>query len=599
MRKLALAVVLLALLLGVMVVPALASPLGSTLARYFPDTTLVYVAADISDGTVQELDGVLNQVRGLLPEGMIPAEMSLSNLLNQTTQEQYSADFQTAVRSWMGDTLAVGVLSMDMSSGYTSVLGALTITDKAKAVAFLDQSMANQIENGLYEKQDGATFTLYVPKAGSFNTTVYAVNDEVIFVASDLELIGNPTASLMDNPQFTGTMALLPLDSYRLTVYLDYPALTAGMMDQVNGMGMMSQMNPLLTSIYSALGAQVYGLSVADGRSFILDFAQTYNDTSALEQAGLVVMPPGSSPVNADFARYIPADAQLAVLGNNLGPTMLLGFQNLRVIGDMIQEQMKSLPDSSSLNSQDRFLRDFNLGNIVTFVNLGFSGATGLNLETDVLPWMTGDYAGYLRLLPGMDAKLPVLPDVGFVVQATDATAAQALVDGVTSAVEQYKLDYQMEAIGSSNALAVTVPFMGMLPTSADSTLSSLGDQVDLLLGVNSEVLASGTRPAVSYSLNPEGPSLADDPAFAEARQYALADTQTLVYLNLRGFVPVIDYASTLPAMSANDVSGLQQARMVLGVLNTVSVSMVQPTDKSILGRFVLTLGSEPLPAAQ
>lgn len=595
MKKLSL-LLLLVILLGAAVAPAMAQDNLTALARYFPADTPLFAVVDISDGTLTQLDAVLGQLGVLLPAGTIPP-VTVTGLLDQAIQEQFQGDFQTAIRSWLGDTAAIGLLSLDMSSSNAPVIAAVAITDRAKAVSFVGGLFAQQIENKLYTKEETDSFTLFVPTKDSYQSTILAVGDEALFIVEDMELLGMPAAPLSENPKFTGTLALLPGEGYGIQVYLDYSSFAGMMVEQsAASMGMMASM---LGDFYNVIGAQAYGFTLLDNRAFVMDIVQTYNDTAALEGAGLVMNYP-SSPVNADFARYLPADAPMALFGNNLGPATLNGFENLRVFGDMLQAQMKQMPDDAFNDDASRFLRDFNLGSIPTFINLAFSGATGLSLETDVLPWMTGDYALYMRILPGPENGMPpIVPDMALVIEATDPDAAQTLVTAVGSAADQYKLEYTTETIGSGQALALNAPFLSMLPASADEMERSLVGSIDLLLGSNGEVLAGGTRPAVTYSLNPQGTTLADTPAFAEARQYVLADAQSMGYLNLRGFVPLLDHLAQLPTVSDSELRDMQQIRMVLGALSTASFSFSQGGDNAMVGRFVFTLGSEPLAPAQ
>ncbi|MCB9455592.1 MAG: DUF3352 domain-containing protein [Anaerolineaceae bacterium] len=598
MKKLSL-LLLLAVLLGAAVAPAMAQDNLTALARYFPADTPLFAAVDISDGTLTQLDAVLGQLGVLLPAGTIPP-VTVTGLLDQAIQEQFQGDFQTAIRSWLGDTAALGVLSLDMSSPNAPVIAAVAITDRAKAASFFGGLFAQQIENKLYTKEETDSFTLFVPAKDSYQSTILAIGDEALFIVEDMELLGMPAAPLSENPKFTDTLALLPGEGYAIQVYLDYSNFIGMMMEQsAASMGMMGSM---LGDFYNVIGAQAYGFALLDNRAFVMDIVQTYNDTAALEEAGLVMNYP-SGPVNADFARYLPADTPVALFGNNLGPATLNGFENLRVFGDMLQAQMKQLPDEAFNNDASRFLRDFNLGSIPTFINLAFSGATGLSLETDVLPWMTGDYALYMRILPGAENGIPpIVPDLALVIEATDPDAAQTLVTAVGSAADQYKLEYATETIGSSQVLAFNAPFLNMLPLNPANVTDmerALVGSIDLLLGSNGEVLVGGTRPGVTYSLNPQGTTLADTPAFAEARQYALAEAESLGYLNLRGFVPLLDHLAGLPTASDRELRDMQQIRMVLGTLSTASFSFSQGGDNAAVGRFVLTLGSEPLPPAE
>jgi hypothetical protein len=337
-------------------------------------------------------------------------------------------------------------------------------------------------------------------------------------------------------------------------------------------------------------GATGMGFTALDDLNLVMDIVQMAGDSSDLEALGMTVTMPGG-PVNLDFADTIPADAQLAVLSNQPGPKALVVMDNVRAMGDYMQEtQLLSRLSEREMGRQAAQMMDrFNLGDLITFGEFGFAGMTGLNLQDDVLAWMDGDCAAYLRLMPA--ETLPVTVDMAAVIATSDPDATQAMIDQLAAAFDKYRISYMREGNGPRDVLALDEIVDQMLPPDMPFNAEDAAE-LDILLGTNGTAFVAGTRPGVQYSLNPDGPGLGAAPSFVNAATYFLPDAEVVLYADLKPLFPVVlELAETMRA-SEWEMRELNDMIRVASVLDSASISGLQ-TDDAHVARFVLSLSEE------
>ena len=147
--------VLTGLLILTLAAPAAAVPPPdlTALAAYFPDKTQAFAAVRTDDGFINELDVVLEQMRIVMPDADMPE--SLMDELDAMVREQAEdGDFQSVFRTWLGDTAAVGVISLapafddkPQNDDQMPMMFAVSITDRAAAEAwFQEYSVARNPE---------------------------------------------------------------------------------------------------------------------------------------------------------------------------------------------------------------------------------------------------------------------------------------------------------------------------------------------------------------------------------------------------------------------------------------------------------------------
>jgi hypothetical protein len=598
MKKLLILAVFVTLMLGALAAPAAATPVTdlTALASYYGDQVPVYMAFRTDDALFDELDALKDRIAAGLPPGAIPDE-SVMDGLDATVQDMFGprATFNTTIRSWLGDTGAVGVLSLDAAMDTDTsndddlpVLLVLSITDRDGAEGFVDDMIDRS--NARVRKTTSGDFTVYTQR-GSSGPTAIAISDEVMMIASngDALQLEAPESSLADNPDFTGTMTMLPEDDYTLVTYLNIG--DALYQNFQNMTAMMSASDPsretmdMLLPFYQNYPRQALGFTILDGRSLTFDFAQTPFDYSALQ--GIMgdidfssLM--GSEPVDTSFAQYVPADAPFYIQGTNFGNYAdyfidAVGWGFEFGVQSYLDSNMSS---SGGSGSTQAMLEDVTAKDVRTFIDLMFAGMTGLNLENDVLPSLNGNSAFYVRMLPSNTTWVTFEPALLF--EVTDAAAMQHIYDSLLNALTQYEANFSEE-----NGV-ITLP--QVIPDMIASTMGIKvqGDEFDVLIGMNSDVFAVGSRNAVEFSLNPDGDSLADDPSYQDAQAYFLPGAQSVFYIGIQPFRDLLDQMSE--AMPRSQQQEMAQAGMVLSLVSSASITATINGDMSSVGRFVLTL---------
>lgn len=210
-------------------------------------------------------------------------------------------------------------------------------------------------------------------------------------------------------------------------------------------------------------------------------------------------------------------------------------------------------------------------------------GMTGLDLEDDILSWMTGNYAlafGFspaLEDLPpsGIPSSFPV--EFGFLVEATDAEAAQAVVDGIAQALSMV----------SSDDFTLTEETFGDVTAQVISASDDdLPFPVEFVFGASDEVFIFGTPRMAEAALNP-GDGLAADPSYVEMQEFALDEPTALYYLSGEGLTPLVNALVVTRSVNEWDEDAIKS---LFRLLSSSSVSTTMLEDGSVLYRMVLTL---------
>ena len=127
---------LVAALLIIGIVPSAGAQTTDDLAAMFPESTVIYASVRTDDGVIETLDGLFARVVSQVP-GVPP--ISLRLLLDQGALgvSGGTGDFDTAIRSWLGDEVAFGVLSLDNLDDDPPVVAVVQITDQKTAANFV------------------------------------------------------------------------------------------------------------------------------------------------------------------------------------------------------------------------------------------------------------------------------------------------------------------------------------------------------------------------------------------------------------------------------------------------------------------------------
>ncbi len=602
--------VLLALVVGATVVPvAVASPLEDilALAQYFPAETPVLIGFRTDDAVIEELDALVARIAEGLPPGTVPP-FSLEALLDAGIAEAFGSDatFENTIRPWLGDTAAVGVLSLEetfgmgmmgQSMGSGAALQTATDAPALIAVSVRDREAAEAFMKDLIPESGGMTvrrnnpagFTVYIPRQTT-DGMIIAIGDDVALITNqeDLPALTGDFQSLGDNPDFAATAALLPETLYNAVALLNVGDTFSQMFQTMLDAGMMPaesmDMFEMLMPIYENFPMQAVGLTLLDERSLTIDFAQTAFDYSMLGDAlGGIVPPTSFEPVDLSFTENIPADAPFFIQGTQFGTLLDYALDAFGVAFEIGIQQATAMPGASA--EIPPFVRNIDAAQFRAFVELAFAGFTGLNLTEDVIPYLNGNSAVFGRVLPAGEDEDNFTVDTAVVIEVTDAAAMQSIYDELLGSLEAYEAEFTEE----DGVIVLPGLIRGFFPPEfPKATLEA--PEYDFLIGLSDDVFAFGSRPAVEFALDAAGESIADDPNFVTAQQFLLPDAETIGYLNMDA---VSELAQGMLAMfpdAAGSMGEAEQALMLLDLFDSASVSSVLNDDGSALSRLVVTL---------
>ncbi|MBN1287892.1 MAG: hypothetical protein JXB47_21010 [Anaerolineae bacterium] len=619
MKKLMVLILLASLLLGMLPIASAAAPAAdlTRLASYYPEKTVLFAAANVND-TFAGVDTLAARLSERFPD-LVPPDFTLKGALEALLRENFytAGDFEALVGSWLGDTVAVGLPSVQSAmSGAQNLFGPFTyvvdITNRGAAEAFL----GGILYASDYAIQRTETQTTYTAQDWQRDPS-FAIFDEMMMVVPNPRMLARlPEVSLADDPLFTGAVGLLPGDDYRAILYLD----TQGIMKPL--MSMMNMTNlPIAVSMSSqgmrmamdVTGPQVFGFAFLDDRTLMMDVVQQYADLTSMQERGVQYLF-DVPPVDLEFAAHVPGDAPLVVQGTDFGPTVQATFDNLRALGPVYQEMflqqleaareyMEPMQYQMTTNAIRRYL-DF--GHLVTLFDAAYAGLTGLNLEKDVLPWMTGDYAVFARLLPFKNATSDGYTlDVGVINEATDAEAIAGMMDGLQYALDSYNGMYTVEEVGGGQALVLPNIVPTFFPGGPYETALEV-PELHLMVGANDAVFGWGTRPGVAFGMAPGEDNLAGLPAFIAAQEYFLEDATGVAFLNSDGlttlaalylsvnqtYVNILEGVNAAEAAAELEAAGARDAAAILKIIDLIdsaSISAVS-SEASMVQRFVVTL---------
>lgn len=551
----------LAALLVLSALPALAAAPAdlNALARYFPADTPMLVSARIDDDFLATINSLAEAIALRFPDANM--DQSLQEALDEAVQRIYpDGDFQTTVRPWLGNTVSVAPLSFALAFDSSSmnddeipVLIAVSIKDSAAALDFI----VNGLNYGRtpFFQTTGDGYTLLVVEqtqmpASLDGAQLIVVRDDALLLSANTDTSlytpdSLPAPSLLDQPQFSAALGLLPADSYNMTIYADMVndilAASASFDADMSGPGMLSMLEQIGFSAAS-VGPQVIGFTILDNAVLTIDSAQSLDPTAAPLMAAI------PRPVNPAFAARIPAGVPLALHGADLKTQLETAAEGFNVA----MEAMAAQPgmDAAEVEEAREQVRKQ-----IAQVNNLFTSFTGLNFTEDVLSWLDGDVIAFIGLNPNLDTTDPmglmmVFPvEMGIGIEATDPAKAQAAVEGFTKALNQLAAMANMSMSnsapegGQAGEITVTTENLaGTTVTVLTLTASDLPWPVELLLGAINSVFALGTRGAVSAIFAADG-GLPASATFRAAQAYMLPNPTSVAWLDPAGLLPLADIA--------------------------------------------------------
>jgi len=589
MRKWVVLILVALLIPGSMSVTAAPVESLTSLAAFYEDDALFYVGIRTDENLLRDLDTLIARIAPFLPPQAQP-ETKLTTALEEALQEAgFSLD---DIDAWLGDTAAIGMSSdfATLNSDNPPVAIALEVEGDA-ALDFFEALFEEDVVEGEFTIDTIGDFTVYVPESDS--DPVFAFGDDVLFIgamAAALPLEALPENPLLDNANFSDSVATLPAEEYTMLAYINTPVLNERVLQGFGNADI--EAPPTLATLGNSAIGQVIGFTALDdGRSLVIDIAQVA-DNSVAEALGASIFVPQAADLS--FLNRVPEDAALVIHGAEFGPSTQAGLDSFRALGDFIVDNggllsffdpTGQLTGAADMDAQTlAFVNNIDIGFLTGGLNATFAGFTGLSLERDLLPVLDGDAVLYLRVRSVDDFfLLPALPDFGLVFETSDNAAAADIIDALVAASEAYDSNFPVETLGDGSAL--------VLPLFSEASGFTY-ENLDLLVGADNGMLAFGTRLAVQRALETEG-GLAEDATFTAASDYLLPGAQNLWYLNLQ---PVGILIEDLVAQEEVDASlELRQARRVLSLLDSASISSVVNEEGVGVVRFVLSLAEDPI----
>lgn len=580
MKRVLLLAALLILALSALAAPAAAqsTDLGA-LAQYLPAEAPIYIAFRTDDAMIASLDTLAAKLAGVLsPTGQL--EETLQGALDRAAAElEPNGTFATTVRSWLGDSAAIGMYEFSMQSAQNPVPPitiAAAITDQAKAEAFF----ATLPDAKRYTAKAGSGYTVYSPDGTISSDPYWIFRPDVLLITGDQALVesgGAPRATALNaSTSFTTAVNMLPAEAYSGLLYIDTPTLFKFGMAMVPTRSMDTSEQAVLntiTSMMDAIKPEAFGLTLLNDHTLALDIAAPV-DVSAI---GALQIVPTHTPVDPAFVAHVPAGTPLVMHGTGLYDTYAAAIANLRTMAQM-------MPDNRNMRPQDVETALWGLGFLVR-------GLTGLE-EADALGWANGDYALALDFAPAFtDAtsvtslpdSLPV--DFGLIVAATDEAKAQAVFDGLNRSLLGLPA---AEVKVTQETIAGNIPALTLSITTRDFT-----EPIEIMAAVGDGVFAIGTRRMVTAAVAPQNGGLSADPTFTTASQSLLTDANTIIYLSGVDLKPI----ARLMTASGNPAEVRQSGKQVQAVLNLISSitisSAAQPENSGSVLRLVWTMPAE------
>ena len=560
-------VLVLVVMLGILSATAMAAPPAdlNALAAYFPDKTPVFISFRTDDAFIETLDALFQRVNAAVPDADIPPLFeALDEMIGQSDLFE-GGDFQSVVRSWMGDIASVGVISLDQlvdedrsNDDEAPFLFAAQITDRAAAEDFWDTTLLENPNNNGNERSTVGDYTVYTPKTPRAGEGVVAVGDDVVFVANLREVLPlNGMGGLDANESFTSTLALLPEPDYNVTGYFNVGGAFRKLFDRPEmrrqpGMEMAQ-------GLFQDFPAQAFGATILDDRSLTIDFVQPFGAMMArMQEMGFGTMLTG--PIDPAMAERVPNGTPLVIHSTGLANSYRQFIQAMDVQMGMMQGD-----EADAARTQ--------LERGLSQLRVAVRAATGLDLDEQLIPALDGDYVFYMGLNAGladaesmMDLMRQFPVEFGIIVEVSDPAVIDGLVSGLVDTVKAIPEESGVEitiaedTIGGNTVQVVSV------------TSEDLPFPIEIVIGGDGEVFFLGTPAAARASLNPDGGLLAD-PQYLEAGTYMLNDPSAVLYMASEGLQPLVGVIE-----AAGGRSGAQSAQVFSGVLSLLSSSSISVT---------------------
>ncbi|MCL4252494.1 MAG: DUF3352 domain-containing protein [Anaerolineae bacterium] len=535
-------------------------------ADKMPNTFSMYASIRTDDGYINSLndifvrfrDPIAQVMRDMMGSSQGIDSLTLQSLLDQAVQNSgIGSNFNSSIRSWLGNNAAIGG-GIGFDGRSADVLVAIAITNKTEALNFVRANFIRYPEDWT-ESQNGdfTIFTYYYPSDEPEATRqAIAVSNDGFYIASRGALLPTsaPSSPLSGDSKFTSALSVLPAPSYNITMYANIDTLlTAARLEgqvlrAVNALGMN--------------GTIAGGATILDGRSFTVDVAIKPSTTGQTAFTAI------STPIDLDFARFMPQNTLLMAQGSNLKQAYEVGINLLRSSAtgaEIVDQALQQISAATSI--------------------------VGLNFQSDIIDWLTGDYAIYVsadinRVLSLISNPSGALSgdfgvEAGLLIKVTDGAKASNIVERLAGVLGlaggQIGLRVDREQIGGANAVVID--------------LSGQGLPLKLVIGANNDVLVMGTYNSARDALNGAG-GLNGVGRYQDARGYMLGNSTTLAYIDREALQSVVLLTLLGPAIGnvfdniVDELGGSSSERSSSSMPSQSDIQRIQDMSNRIISLF-------------
>lgn len=492
------------------------------------------------------LDALVLRITSQVPDEVLPTT-TLRAPINQTIVPGSEADFVSLLTALVGDYVAVGVDRVDLALTEVPLDGsplviyvAAPIRNRLLVDGVLTLSgILNEAERSIVGRY--STYTL--PE----RNMVLAVGSEHLFV-----VMGSTTLpldlddTLADVPDFRTALEALPLDDYGAVFYGASGGLMRGRVTDL----MIHDILAAFDLDIAILGPMAGGVTIMNGNAVLLDMAQVRLPVQVIQ----------SRPVHADFARYIPGEAQV-----------FIHTMDIEVLLNTTAGLIASI--SASDTTPDVYHQ---IERLVALL-------LGMDLEADILPWIDGGYGAFATF----DPDLPSV-QIGVLLEISDPAGADQFVTAIANAVGQFSAGTVIE----ETTLATE---SGTLDVITFQPLGVIGSPLDIVLGHNESFLFVATHDA-AVNLLDGGLSLADVGRYQTAQGYVLPANDLTLYVD--GDAPLTTMAlleSMQPALLAqlDPTAATISPRVIAEMVESGTISAMAAPNSNLVIRTAVVLDME------
>ncbi len=510
-----------------------------TLAQYLPIDTFAYIGIRTDQAYLETLNDVFSQVAAAagqtVPEG--GALGMFAEQIESMTNGRFT--YESGIRAWLGNSAAVAVVTpQDLTVAPNP---ALILVEVAEAQALRDLLASPGTTLSEYTIEEGAGFTYY--KSESRFSDSLLLTDDVLYLGNaqviDSVFANRSADTLAASPKFIAAYDALPAESYNLFGYLDGAAL-------VKTLSAFTPPDSLpfpidFGKLAAAVNVQAFGGTIFEDRTFALDLALVYGDSTIADALGLPNLPELTlAPINPDFASIAPVDTLVYIGGSSAGTSAIVSFEYFNAVAPALADMIESVDQDAALNIRA------GLPTLVNLVRGFFTDALNVPFN-DLMAMVDGQNATFIRY--SNETK-------NFESAQVYENLNPALNDKVLTGVQS--LLARFDVLFESADGRVTVDFTSLSDELYNETgLGALGIE-RMVFALNEQYMVAGTPEAANFVLG--GSRIArlnSTPAYQHEAKFFLPNANQVWYVAI---APLEAFSSNVSGLKAFDSLALTMA---------------------------------------